>query len=100
MARMGRTTELRRELKARFHPHAQQLGFSIEEHGALGADFRRVTPERVDVFDLQWEKYGAPRFVVNFGQGPGSGVVHQGEHFPPEKMLAYMGPEMGRLQPG
>lgn len=96
---MGKTTDLRRELKKRFYPFAAEQGFRIDmTHGPFGVDFRRIRAERVDVFDLQWEKYGKPRFIVNFGQCPATGVVHFDERIPPEKVLAYMGAISGRLQ--
>ncbi len=98
---MGRTTELRRELKKRFHPVAERHGFTIDATSApFGIDFRRITPVCIDVFDLQWEKYGRPRFVVNFGKCPGAGVTHHGERIPPEKVLSHMGSRSGRMQPG
>jgi hypothetical protein len=98
---MGRTTDLRRELKRRFYPFAAENGFQIDmTHGPFGVDFRRIRAEGIDVFDLQWEKYGKPRFVVNFGQCSATGVVHFEEHIPPEKVLAYMGSVSGRLGPG
>ncbi len=98
---MGPTTELRREIKRRFYPLAEHHGFSIDKTATpFGLDFRRITPACVDVFNLQWEKYGRPRFVLNFGQCPGGGATHYGEHFPPEQVLSYMGAKHGRLQPG
>jgi hypothetical protein len=98
---MGRTTELRRELKRRFYPVAERHGFILDMQSApFGIDFRRISPASVDVFDLQWEKYGRPRFVVNFGKCPGGGATHLGERFPPDRVLSYMGPVHGRLQPG
>lgn len=32
----------------------------------------------VHVFDVQWDKYGKPRFVVNFGEAPTEGVLRYG----------------------
>jgi hypothetical protein len=97
---MGRTTELRRELKHRFYPVAAALGFQIDNSfGPFGVDFRRFTPTHLDIFDLQWEKSGHPRFVLNFGRTPADGVIHHGEQVPPERVLSYMG-SAGRLQPG
>jgi len=97
---MGRTTNLRRELERTFYPYVTDRGFQIDKStGPLSVDFRRFTADHIDVFDLQWEKYGRPRFVVNFGQAPSAGVTHFGEYVPPEKILSYMGPQSGRLQP-
>jgi hypothetical protein len=45
---MGRTTELRRELKRRFYPLAAALGFQIDNSfGPFGVDFRRFIPTQV-----------------------------------------------------
>lgn len=98
---MGRTTDLRRELKRRFYPFAAGRGFVVDtSSGPSSVDFRRFTATHVDVFDLQWEKYGRPRFVLNFGKASASGVTHFGETVLPEKVLSYMGPQSGRLRPG
>jgi hypothetical protein len=97
---MGRTTHLRQALRHTFYPFAIDCGFQVDEITApLGVDFRRFSQDRIDVFDLQWEKHGRPRFVVNFGQTPSVGVIHFGEYVPPEKVLSYMGARSGRLQP-
>jgi len=98
---MGNTTDLRRELKKRFYPLVAAHGFHIDKSaGPFGVDFRRMTADGIDVFDLQWDKYGRPRFVVNFGLCPATGAYHFGEHVLPEKVLAYMGSPSGRLGPG
>jgi hypothetical protein len=97
---MGRTTNLRRELSQRFYPFAKERGFQTDSSsGPLSVDFRRITFTSVDVFDLQWEKYGRPRFVLNFGK-TAAAVNHMGKLVPPEKVLSYMGLQSGRLQPG
>ncbi|MEL4429649.1 hypothetical protein [Shewanella mangrovisoli] len=31
-------------------------------------EFRRVTPEGVDVFEVKWDKYWRPYFVINFAK--------------------------------
>lgn len=88
---MGKTTHLRRELKARFYPFFAARGFVLDTtHAPFSVDFRRITAGGVDVFDLQWDKSGQPRFVVNFGHCPADGVVHHGEQVAPDKVLAYM----------
>jgi hypothetical protein len=95
---MGKTTDLRRELKNRFYPFVAERGFQIDmTHSPFSVDFRRITAERIDVFDLQWEKYGRPRFIVNFGHCSTSGAVHFGEQISPDRVLSYMGSLSGRL---
>lgn len=95
---MGKTTDLRRELKRRFYPFAAEHGFQIDTSpGPSGVDFRRFRAEGIDVFNLQWEKYGRPRFIVNFGQCPPDGATHFGERIAPDKVQVYMGSASGRL---
>ncbi len=97
---MGRTTELRREIKQRFIPMVISKGFTADNRYApnfLG--FRKVTAEAVYVFDIQWEKYGSPRFVINFGKCSGKGVISHGEFVPPAEVTPAQTPFMGRLQP-
>jgi len=97
---MGKTTDLRRELKKRFYPFVAAYGFQIDMmHSPFSIEFRRMTAERIDVFDIQWEKHGRPRFVVNFGHCSTSGAVHFGEQVAPDRVLSYMGSSSGRLQP-
>ena len=68
---MGRTTDLRREMKRRFFPAMIDSGFSVDMRNAPSfVDFRRITPDAIQAFDIQWEKYGRPRFVINFGMRP------------------------------
>src|SRR5262245_40753037 len=62
---------LREAVKARFYPFAEAKGFvrdkSTHPHFTT---FRRVQSGMVNVFDVQWDKYGRPRFVINFGEVP------------------------------
>lgn len=97
---MGRTTELRRELKRVFFPFVVSRGFEIDQRDAPAfTTFRRTVGESLHVFDVQWDKYGRPRFVVNFGICPASGVHLPGEHIPADHVLAGWAPLGGRLQP-
>jgi hypothetical protein len=41
--------------------------------------FRRVRGNVIHVFDVQWDKYGRPCFVINFGEAPSDGVAFRGE---------------------
>ena len=97
---MGTTTELRRDLKARFFPHVLQGGFILDESGAPGFwRFRRKAGDGVQLFEVQWDKYGRPRFVINFGRCPFEGLRIDGKVFPPEEVLVGWLPTHGRLQP-
>ena len=60
---------LREAVKASFYPFAERAGFErLTGGGSVFANFRRSTGELVDVFDIQWDKYSRPYFVINFGQ--------------------------------
>jgi len=65
---------LREAVKKHFYPFAEAKGFarakSTHPHFTT---FRRIEPDVVHVFDVQWDKYGRPRFVINFGE-VGSGA--------------------------
>ena len=66
-----RSNPLRAAVKGRFYPFAESRGFVREKsHNPLFILFRRTTDTAVHVFELQWEKYGRPCFVINFGEGP------------------------------
>ncbi len=96
---MGKATELRRELKRVFLPLAEAHGFSIDQkHAPTFLGFRRKIAGSLHVFDIQWEKYGKPRFVVSFGTCPEHGLVPADRAIPPEQVLASWLPG-GQLQP-
>lgn len=98
---MGTTTELRREIKKTFIPFVQARGFVVSNrHAPNFIEFRREHANGIDIFDIQWEKYGRPRFVINFGVCPLAGISANGRHFPPSEVAAGWLPETGRLQPG
>jgi hypothetical protein len=98
---MGRTTALRREIKRAFIPHLAAKGFSVDvRHAPQFLTFRQVTPNAVNVSDIQWEKYGRPRFVVNFGKCGADGVVLRGQRILPDDIMPYHGICWGRLRPG
>ncbi len=76
---MARATALRNEVKSRFYPYAESLGFVRDKATSAGVTFRRNSGEIIHVFDIQWDKYGAPRFVINFAEGPLAGLSVGGE---------------------
>jgi Domain of unknown function (DUF4304) len=96
---MSPTQELRELVKARFFPYAEAREFTRAKstHPQFTV-FRRFVGHKVQIFTVQWDKYGAPRFVVNFGEGPKSGVQLWGKHVPAEAMQPNDCPESGRLQ--
>lgn len=81
---MGSTTDLRRQLKADFDPFVAVRGFARDDRDSPQRQiYRRIRGERLDVFDIQWEKYGLPRFVVNYGTGSSAGL-ERADVTPPE----------------
>lgn len=98
---MGPTTPLRQEIKRVFVPYLNAKGFAVDMRGAPQfLTFRRISTRAIDVCDIQWEKSGRPRFVVNFGKCGAQGVVFRGKRIPPEDIVPYYGPCWGRLSPG
>ena len=97
---MGTTTELRREIKQRFVPFALERGFVLDQKRApTFMEFRRESADVAHLFDIQWEKYGRPRFVVNFGTCPLEGLRVKEKTFPVSEVIASWLPDSGRLQP-
>lgn len=101
---MGTTTPLRQELKRRFWPMVEAQGFLRDEtHAPTWVTFRRHGDAVTHVFDIQWDKWGRPRFVVNFGQCGPDGIEFRGQTLPRETVLAgwlAVTGQGGWLQPG
>ena len=72
---MSRSKPLRDSIKAEFYPFALQQGFIRGKATSLFVPFRRIVEDKVHVFEIQWDKYHHPRFVVNFGEAPKANVV-------------------------
>ncbi len=61
-------------------PFVEQRGFRLDEREAPAFwIFRRPTADTVQVFSIQWDKYGRPRFRVDFGLCPIEGMDVAGE---------------------
>lgn len=98
---MGKTTELRRELKKRFHPLLRERGFTLDAgDGPNFQTFRSIVDGEVFIVEIQWEKYGRPRFVLNFGRSPASEIVIDGTTVTPGQLSTPLCREHGRLHPG
>ena len=65
---MGRTTELREAIKRDFVPFLRDKGFVPEKQTALIYPFRKIDSDVVFECSVQWEKYGSPRFILNFSK--------------------------------
>jgi len=97
---MGKTTELRREIKKVFIPFAESKGFtSTMQFAPQTFDFIKKTDDEVFVFDIQWEKYGYPRFVVNFGKCAKHEIANILKVYSANEINPAITPTQGRLQP-
>ena len=95
---MGFTTGLRREVKTRSIPFVTDSGFGVQLHSMpQSMVFRRTVGEVTHIFELQWEKYGRPRFAVNFGTCPNRGVSVAGQSLEDPELEAYR--RNGRIGP-
>lgn len=68
---MNRTQALRESLKKRFYPFALEHGFIRGKATSLFVPFERVVDGHTQFFEIQWDKYHRPRFVINFGEHVG-----------------------------
>jgi hypothetical protein len=95
---VGPTTELRREIKWTFVPYLTGKGFVCDMRDAPAFfTFRKINFDAVYVCDVQWEKSGRPRFVVNFGKCSAEGVARRGRRVLPQDVHAVETPDYGRL---
>lgn len=98
---MGHTTQLRQAIREALIPYLRDRGFSVDMQRAHQSfAFRKIDAGTMYVCDIQWEKYGRPRFVVNFGRCSALGVIVGGKKVMPENIFPESTPEHGRLQPG
>jgi hypothetical protein len=98
---MGATSALRREMKSRFIPHVEQQGFKLDEReGPTFWIFRRNAGTTVQVFSVQWEKYGRPRFRLDLGSCPIEGLSLRGKHFDWRDVHPHWLADTATLRPG
>lgn len=91
---------LREAVQTRFYPFAESRGFvRAKSTNPLFTVFRRASAQTVQVFDVQWEKYGRPYFVINFGEGASGGVDIRGRHISAAELRPSECSKGGRLQP-
>lgn len=68
---MAKAKSIRDALRSTFYPHATKLGFEIDKRWQPQfVVFRRLAADKVDIFDIQWDKYHRPKFVINFSEAP------------------------------
>ena len=57
-------------MKKGFYPFAEERGFYREKQtNPLFVTFRRTVGSEEQVFEIQWDKYHKPYFVINIGKG-------------------------------
>jgi len=57
-------------IKKRFYPFVETRGFVREKSvNPLFTTFHRKVGNQVHMFEIQWDKYWKPCFVINFGEG-------------------------------
>jgi len=96
---MGSTSVLHREIKAKFFPAIEAKGFRIDTSDQpQSSRFRRDLTESVHLFDIQWDKTGKPRFVVNFGEVPNRPLQFYDQTIQPQDLRVYHSPSYLRLQ--
>jgi len=60
-------------IKKQFYPFAETRGFvRAKSENPLFTTFHRTVGNQVQMFEIQWDKYWRPCFVVNFGGGSAS----------------------------
>jgi hypothetical protein len=98
---MGRTTELRREIREVFLPLMTTKGFKVDlRHMPQVMTFRKIEADRILICDIQWEKYGRPRFVMNFGSCGANGSELNGAQVAANDVNVWDAPDRGQLAPG
>jgi len=75
---MGKSGPLRDAIKGSFYPFVMERGFVLEKATALFVPFHRTAGGKQHYFDMQWDKYHEPRFVLNFEERS-SGVGDQAD---------------------
>ena len=98
---MGPTTLLRREIKRVFVPHLASKSFLPDlRHAPNFLAYRKIEADQVHVCEIQWDKYGRPRFALNFGKAPADGVVDLlGKPVAPRRRLPFWRSDIGTARP-
>jgi len=95
---MGASTSLRAALKKRLIPFAEERGFSVDHSSQpISTTFRRRRDDMVHAFDIQWDKGGRPRFVVNCGMSSLRAVPDEKKESASREIWPFAADESGRL---
>jgi hypothetical protein len=83
---MGRTTDLRQAVKRDFVPFLRDKGFTLDMSDAPRLyRFRKIDSDVVLECNVQWEKYGSPRFILNFSKRGSKGLIASGRLGPSQR---------------
>lgn len=83
---MGRTTELRQAIKRDFVPFLRDKGFTLDMTDAPRLyGFRKIDSDVLLECSVQWEKYGSPRFILNFSKRGPKGLIASGRLAPSQR---------------
>ncbi len=95
---MGKSAELREEVRKSFFPFIKARGFIQEKSGSpLFMSFRKKGEDRTYLVDIHWDKRYHPRFVVEFGHCDNDGVDFGGVHIGAEKVSQGQLQHRGRI---
>lgn len=72
---------LRETIKRRFYPFALERGFArVKSSNSLYTTFRKSEGEVTYEFEIQWDKYHRPYFVLNFSAPEGAAMRSRTKH--------------------
>lgn len=80
---MAKTKSIRDALRTGFYPHVLSSGFMLDKRRQPEfVVFRRFGEKSVHIFEIQWDKYHRPKFVINFCEAPPDGIQFGGKWMP------------------
>lgn len=93
---------IRHAIREEFEPWMVRKGFQMtRKQGSTSVIFRKTCSDKIRLCDIQWDKYGKSRFVMNFGCCSIKGIVTwEGRMIMPEDMYPSWSPVWGRLTDG
>lgn len=65
---LSKSKPYREALKSQFYPFVADLDFVRGRANALSVPFHRVRDSKIHWFEIQWDKYHRPLFVLNFSE--------------------------------
>jgi hypothetical protein len=93
----GDARPLRKDIKERFYPLLERLGYR-RRSTSLSTTFRRVVGDRVRIVQLNWDKYHQPSFAIAFGETPNSVIPSPLGDVTPEAVEPCHSEALGALQ--